>query len=129
MNLRALHWYLQRITGVALLLLLIMHYWFVHYTPGPIREGQISFELIHERISNPWMIAVNISFLLIALYHGLYGMRNIIFDYTWFGPRARQFITIALLLAGVAWAYWGITAFIGNEHLRQKPEAELVAVR
>jgi len=56
--------------------------------------------------------------LTAALFHGLNGIRNICLDYTW-GTRFRTPITIALLLLGIVVAYWGVTAFTGNPHLKQ----------
>jgi succinate dehydrogenase / fumarate reductase, membrane anchor subunit len=108
---RVVHWYLQRITGSLLLLLLVMHFWVVHYTAGPVRRGELSFQVIRDRISNPWMQAIDIAFLLIALYHGLNGLRNIILDFGWVNRWAARSFTAALWLLGIAWAYWGITAF------------------
>jgi succinate dehydrogenase / fumarate reductase, membrane anchor subunit len=108
---RVIHWYAQRITGALLLVLLVMHFWLVHYMAGPVRQGELTFEVIRERISNPWMQAINISFLLVALYHGLNGLRNIILDFGWVNRRAAQSFTALLVIVGLAWAYWGITAF------------------
>jgi succinate dehydrogenase / fumarate reductase membrane anchor subunit len=128
MNWQAIHWYLQRITGAALLLLLIMHFWVEHFLAGPVREGKMTFEVIHARISNPWMQAIDISFLLIALYHGLIGLRNIILDYSRVPAKLRPAISVVLVIVGVAWAYWGITAFYGNPHVRTV-EANVAAAR
>ena len=59
MRSRVIHWYLQRITGALLLVLLVMHFWLVHYMAGPVRQGELTFEVIRERISNPWMQAID----------------------------------------------------------------------
>lgn len=120
MHSRVLHWYTQRITGALLLLLLVMHFWLVHYTAGPVREGKLTFDVIQARISDPRMQAINIAFLIVALYHGLNGLRNILFDYSWFGPKARKAINILLILVGLAWTYWGVTAFVGNPHVNSE---------
>jgi succinate dehydrogenase / fumarate reductase membrane anchor subunit len=116
---RAINWYLQRITGAALLVLLIMHFWVEHFTAEVRTPTGLTFEVIQRRFfHNPWFVAVDITFLFIALYHGLNGIRNICLDYTW-GTRFRTPITIALMLLGVVVAYWGVTAFTGNPHLKQ----------
>lgn len=117
MNSRAINWWLQRVTGAALVVLLIMHFWTNHYA-ADVRRGELSFEIVQKRMQNPWMVAIEISFLLIALYHGLNGLRNIILDYGWVTPRIARSVTGVIILVGVAWAYWGITAFVGNPHLR-----------
>ena len=115
---RAINWYLQRITGAALLLLLIMHFWVEHFTAEVRTPTGLTFEVVQRRFfQNPWFVAIDITFLFIALYHGLNGIRNICLDYTW-GTRFRTPITIALLVVGIVVAYWGVDAFIGNPHLK-----------
>jgi succinate dehydrogenase cytochrome b556 subunit len=114
---RAIHWWLQRVTGAALLVLLIMHFWTNHYASN-VRRGELSFEVVQQRMQNRWMVAIEISFLLIALYHGLSGLRNIILDYGWVTKRIAQSITALLIIVGLTWAYWGVTAFVGNPHLK-----------
>src|SRR4051812_26874684 len=127
-NGRVLHWYLQRVTGVALLGLLVLHFWSNHYA-ADVRHGDLSFEVVQKRMSNPWMQAIEISFLLIALYHGLNGLRNIILDYSWVRPRIRGPITGVLIILGLVWAYWGVTAFVGNPHLNVTTEKTVAAAR
>jgi succinate dehydrogenase cytochrome b556 subunit len=119
MTARAINWYLQRITGAALLVLLIMHFWVEHFSAEARTPTGLTFEIIQRRFfNNPWFVAVDLSFLFIALYHGLNGVRNILLDYTW-GIRLKKPITAVLLLVGVVVAYWGVTAFVGNPHLQQ----------
>src|SRR4029078_9883742 len=114
---RAINWYLQRITGAALLVLLIMHFWVEHFAAEVRTPTGLTFDVIQRRFfQNPWFVAVDITFLFIALYHGLNGIRGICLDYTW-GMRFRTPITIAIVLVGVVVAYWGVTAFTGNPHL------------
>jgi succinate dehydrogenase / fumarate reductase, membrane anchor subunit len=104
-------WYLQRITGAALVLLLVAHFWVEHFATETLRRGDLSYEAIIGRISNPWWQAIDIAFLLVALYHGLNGLRNIVLDYSRVGARAARGVTAVLVAAGVVWAYWGIEAF------------------
>lgn len=107
----AVEWYLQRITGALLIILLVAHYWVEHYAMEPLRKGQLTYEVIFARISNPYWQATDISFLLIALYHGLSGLRNVILDSSRVGPRAGRVCTVVLIVVGMVWAYWGIEAF------------------
>ena len=76
-----------------------------------LQRGNLTYQAILSRISNPLWQAIDISFLLVALYHGLNGLRNIVLDYSRISPRALQAITAMLIVAGAVWAYWGITAF------------------
>src|SRR3954447_3272839 len=125
---RALNWYMQRITGAALLVLLILHFWVEHFT-AEVRTGGLTFEIVQRRFfQNRSFIAIDIAFLLIALYHGLNGLRNIIFDFGRVRPPYRVAVTAALVIVGLVVAYWGIDAFVGNPHL-VPPGANIVAAR
>ncbi|MGH9524852.1 MAG: hypothetical protein ACRD3E_20195 [Terriglobales bacterium] len=107
----AVTWYLQRITGAALVPLLVAHFWVEHYMTATIRHGGLSYEVILQRLANPWWQAIDISFLLIALYHGLNGLFGIVLDFGGIGRKGARVVAIVLVVLGVAWAYWGITAF------------------
>jgi succinate dehydrogenase hydrophobic membrane anchor protein len=109
----AFHWYLQRITGVLLLILLIAHFWVEHFVSETLLRGELSYEAIRQRIENPLWRAIDIAFLIIALYHGLNGLRNILLDYSRIGPAATRVGTGVLIALGLLWAWWGIEAF-GN---------------
>ncbi len=122
MNARAFNWYLQRITGAALLVLLIMHFWVEHYSVEARTRG-ITYEVVQQRFfRNPWFVAIDLSFLFIALYHGLNGVRNIILDFSWVNRAARPFVTGGLVAFGLLVAYWGVTAFVGNDRFFQPPQ-------
>jgi len=108
---RAFHWYLQRVTGGMLLLLLVAHFWVEHFMSAPLRRGELTYALVLERLSNPYWRAIDIAFLIVALYHGLSGLRGIILDYGRVGPRAARVATALLVVLGAAWAWWGIDAF------------------
>ena len=58
-----------------------------------------------------------IAFLFVALYHGLNGLRNIILDYSVVGPRVARVTTAIIVVIGIIWAYWGVTAFVGNPEI------------
>jgi succinate dehydrogenase hydrophobic anchor subunit len=107
----ALHWYLQRVTGGLLVILLAAHFWVEHFMTAELQRGSLTYASVHARVSNPVWQVIDTSFLLIALYHGLSGLRNIVLDYSRFSPRAVQFITAVLAVFGIVWAYWGVTAF------------------
>ena len=104
-------WYVQRITGALLVFLLIAHFWVEHFMNKTLLRGDLSYEVILARISNPVWQAIDISFLIVALIHGLNGLRNIILDFSKIGPRATQFLTLVLVAVGVVWSWWGIVAF------------------
>ena len=106
-----LGWYLQRITGALLIILLAAHFWVEHFMSMELRRGDLTYSAILSRISNPTWQFIDIAFLLVALYHGLNGLRNIILDYSGIGRRTAQAITVIIVAAGAIWAWWGIEAF------------------
>jgi succinate dehydrogenase / fumarate reductase membrane anchor subunit len=111
----AVWWYLQRITGALLVVLLIVHFWVEHFVSENLRRGDLTYSAIRARISNPVWQIIDIAFLLMALVHGLSGARGIVLDYSRIGRRGARFATIALCLIGAVWAWWGVQAF---KHLR-----------
>src|SRR5919109_4673418 len=101
MSPRALNWFLQRVTGAALLLLLILHFWVEHFT-AEVRHGGLTFDVLQQRFfQNRWFVAIDIAFLLIALYHGLNGVRNIVFDFGRVTARYRLTVTVLLVVVGL----------------------------
>lgn len=111
MSRNAIDWYVQRVTGAMLLILLAAHFWVEHFMSAPVRRGDLTYAVIVSRLSNPVWRAIDISFLLIALYHGLNGLRGIILDYGPLSRRAAALTNGALIIVGIAWAWWGIAAF------------------
>ena len=74
---RVIEWFFQRITGVVLLIGLIVHFQTMHYSGA----GQISYEAVFARLSNPYWIVFNIVFLLSVTYHGFNGLLGIMPEY------------------------------------------------
>ncbi len=107
----AADWLLQRITGALLLVLLAAHFWVEHFMTAPVRHGELTYEIVAARLANPAWRAIDIAFLIVALYHGLNGLRNIVLDYGPFRRLTVLTMNAALVVIGVAWAWWGITAF------------------
>ncbi|HKD77575.1 MAG TPA: hypothetical protein VKB76_18870 [Ktedonobacterales bacterium] len=111
MSRNAFAWYMQRITGALLVPLLIAHFWVEHFMSKELLRGDLTYTAILTRISNPVWQAIDISFLLIALYHGLNGFYNILLDYGKIGPRAANVALTLIVVVGIAWAAFGVMAF------------------
>jgi succinate dehydrogenase hydrophobic anchor subunit len=111
MSWNAANWYAQRITGGALLILLVAHFWVEHFASDQLLKGDLTYAAIRGRITTPLWQAIDVSFLFIALYHGLNGLRNIILDYSRVSAGAARVITALLIAAGMLWAWWGVEAF------------------
>src|SRR5947207_13611435 len=107
----AIGWWLQRITGALLVVLLAAHFWVEHFMSAELRRGDLSYEAILGRIANPVWQFIDIAFLLVALYPGLNGLRGIILDYSRVGGPAAQALPPAIGAAGRGRGRWPIGAF------------------
>jgi succinate dehydrogenase / fumarate reductase membrane anchor subunit len=79
-------WLLQRITAVMLVVLLGLHLWASNFTTS---------------WASLFRAGVSLSLLIIALFHGLNGVRTIVLDFG-IGPAGRQFLSVSLFILGVA---------------------------
>ena len=107
-------WFLQRVTGGALLILLTIHIVVNHIfniaeVEDDILPGLVVYSDVADRFETPayWVIAVLL--LSFALFHGLNGIRNILLDYGVHGA-GEKVVTGALLGVGTAAFTFGIIA-------------------
>jgi succinate dehydrogenase hydrophobic anchor subunit len=107
----AVNWYAQRVTGGLLVLLLVAHFWVEHFATDDLLRGQLTYAAIRTRITSPLWQGIDIVFLVVALYHGLNGLRNIVLDHSRIPPWAARVVTALLVAAGLVWAWWGVQAF------------------
>ena len=73
----AWRWFFQRISGIALLVFLLGHFWVTHYSPG----GEVTYQTVALRLVHPEWKFFNLIFLVLGLSHGLNGMWTISEDY------------------------------------------------
>ena len=73
-----LGWLLQRLSAIIIFAILVTHIVVMHYTtPGE----PITFAESIQRLDNPFFVVLWLLLLGAALYHILYGVRNIILDF------------------------------------------------
>lgn len=70
-------WIWQRITGIVLLIVLLLHYLFLHFMNG----GNVTFGEVSSRLASPLWKTIDITFLSAALYHSVTGVMMSIHDY------------------------------------------------
>ena len=70
-------WLFQRVSGIALLVLLLTHFGVTHFFPG----GEVTYQKVVLRLSYPDWKFFNLTFLVLALFHGLNGGWTILEDY------------------------------------------------
>ncbi|MBL7190673.1 succinate dehydrogenase, hydrophobic membrane anchor protein [bacterium] len=96
----AFAWFFQRITGIALFLMLLAHFLLLHYSG--IEE--LTFEEVSRHLSQPFWKVFDITFLLFGVYHGINGLFMVLCDYV-------HHNAWRLLLTGVLWL-GGITVVV-----------------
>jgi succinate dehydrogenase / fumarate reductase membrane anchor subunit len=81
-----LFWFSQRVSAVLLIILLGLHLWASNFTT----DWAALFKAI-----------VDMSLLALVLFHGLNGVRSVVLDFG-LGQQGRQFLSLTLILVGVA---------------------------
>lgn len=71
-------WYFFRVSGVALILLVILHLVIMHVTND---VSSTSYDFVAKRYANPFWRAYDLTLLTLALLHGLNGLRIVCDDY------------------------------------------------
>jgi succinate dehydrogenase / fumarate reductase membrane anchor subunit len=95
----ATKWYMQRISGIALVVFLIGHYILMHATP----DSGHTYQAVLERLRQPLWKIIDLSFITFGLWHGLNGTWNVFRDY-----QMKPFwsITIYTLIIIIGLAFW-----------------------
>lgn len=102
-RLKAWAWVLQRVSALVLVLLLGTHMAIMHFVDP---TAHVSFAGVTVRMQAAFYFFIDWLLLLLALFHGLNGARNVAVDW-W--PRAERTVNWVLGLVGiVALVYGGI---------------------
>ncbi len=98
------NWYMQRITGILLAVWLLIHFLVIHFSSVKASGTQVTFKWVHSRLQSGWWQAFYWLFVVLAVYHGLYGLYNIFADYN-LKPSTKK---------GLVWTLWiiGIVAIV-----------------
>lgn len=105
-------WVMQRITGLALVIFMIGHYILMHYHP----DSGHTYDAVLSRMQFSWYRIIDLTFIVLAMYHGLNGIWGIFRDYklkTW-----QNYTIISLLVVfGLAFTAWGFTIIFSIPYL------------
>ena len=100
-------WVFQRVTGLILVVVMIGHYILMHYTP----ESGHSYDAVLARMQSNWYRVLDLTFIVLGMYHGLNGVWGIFRDY-----KLKQWQTITimslLIIFGLAFTLWGIKTIL-----------------
>ena len=100
-------WALQRLSAYGLVVCLAVHMWFNHF--ANISTGnRLTFEIVNRRFElYPMIYAINdVALLTLALFHGLNGVRNVIYDWST-SSVLRRASTIVLVIVGAVFLWDG----------------------
>ncbi len=95
-------WTLHLLTGAVILVLLGLHMFIMHLSGLGGSEGQdvLSYSSVMERSRDVAYVVIYVLLLGVALYHGLYGFRKIVFELT-LPEGVERVITVLVILVGV----------------------------
>ena len=96
-------WGWQAVTGIAVLFLVTLHMIANHFV---VTGGLRDYQQVIDYITNPVILPLETLFLVVVRWHGLLGLRAVIFD---FGLSARAERTVTRVLVAV----WVLTLVYG----------------
>lgn len=97
-------WIWQALTGVLLVILLSLHMIVHHFV---VEGGLRDYQQVLAYVGNPLVVAVEVLFLVVVIYHALVGVRAILFDLD-LGERSKTWITRLLVVFGAILLAWGV---------------------
>ena len=100
-------WLLQRITGILLIVGMIVHYLYLHF----FSKGNLDFEYVASRLQSPWWVIFDTCLLAVIIYHGFYGLSEIINDYNP-KPYVKNILSYIFLFTGIFLFLWGFYALL-----------------
>jgi len=109
-------WYLFLLAGLVLLAVLGIHYGVMHLGGlfGVPRAEVLSFASVSARSGKVFYMVVYLILLAAALYHGLYGLRAVVYELSSLPWGLRRTVGRLLAVAGVAFFIYGSWAIISG---------------
>jgi len=101
-------WLMQRVTGILLFPVLLVHYIVTHLHTA----HYVEYEKIAARVATPTFKFLNITFLTIVLLHGLYGVWNVLLDYLSKRPALRAVLFSIIVTIGLALYVLGLVTIV-----------------
>lgn len=101
-------WVMQRISGVFLIVLLFLHVVWLHYVDP---DSVLTVAGVQVRLQSLLFGVTDTSLLGLAVFHGMNGMRGVLYDYIG-SPLRRRAVSALLILAGTVLFAYGLYAFL-----------------
>lgn len=99
-------WILQRLSAVLLVVLLGTHIFVLHFVP---ENMTINFLGVAARFKSLLYLIIDSGLLAVGLYHGLNGIRNVVFDFV-LAEGTRRILNVLLFIIGLAFLIYGAYA-------------------
>jgi succinate dehydrogenase hydrophobic anchor subunit len=115
-------WVWHMIAGMAILILGGLHMITMHMDDilgwfNATDHPAIHWDNVTARAGELFYVGLYITLLGITLFHGFYGLRNIILETKW-GRKAEKFIKVFLMLFGIALFIFGSWAAIAAQSIQ-----------
>lgn len=107
-------WLALHLTGLFLAVFLLAHIWAVHYAVGS--STGFTFEAVRQKLQNPLFTFLDLGLLVLAIYHGLVGLRRFVVDLEILSVGAVRVLSWLLVALGAVGLYYGwliYRAFVG----------------
>ncbi len=102
----AVVWFLQRLSGLVLIVLLLVHFAVLHGG-----DGLVSYEKVVSRLATPEWKTFDLLFLVLGLFHGMNGFLMVVRDYAAPGWK-RGALYAAVVVAGAVFLILGCLTVI-----------------
>jgi succinate dehydrogenase / fumarate reductase membrane anchor subunit len=101
-------WILQRVSGAALVVLLLVHLLVTHFI-----DPHVAVEIAEVKIRLQGLLFMIIDNLLLGfvLFHAFNGVRNVAYDYT-SDPWKRMAVSVALVIVAIFLFIFAVWAFL-----------------
>lgn len=104
-------WILQRVSGAALIVLLLIHMVVLHYMDP---HAAIAVAEVKIRLQGLTFMVINNLLVGFVIFHAFNGVRNVVYDYT-SDPRKRAAVSAVLVIVSIflfAFAVWAFLPFM-----------------
>jgi succinate dehydrogenase hydrophobic anchor subunit len=101
---RSVGWLIQVVTGALVLLLVTLHMIANHFI---VPNGLRNFNDVVDYLRTPIVLFFEVMFLVVVTWHGLLGLRAVLFDFG-LSARTERVVTWVLAVVGVATVGYGL---------------------
>jgi len=103
-------WFLQRVSGVLLVVTLVIHFGVEHFTTYSTGDAY-TYARVIARLSNNWFKLLDMSFLTLGIFHGFHGLWMVGRDYL-HSQGLRLLLAGVLISAALILFTWGAVTVI-----------------